>query len=99
MVRYEALTELLRHVLNAWPLSVRDLASRANVPHITLSKIANGRLGASPEVAARVLGALEAWTDEQRGALRKLTSIGRAIRRELDRTERDSSRPEGGSDG
>jgi predicted transcriptional regulator len=88
MVRHEALTAAVMAALDAWPLSGRDLASRAGVPHATLVKIAREQLGASEDVAERVLAALDAWREEQKATAREVASAGRSIRGELRRTQR-----------
>lgn len=87
MVRNEALTAAVRTALLAWPLSRRDLASRAGVPNATLVKIAGGKLGASGEVAERLLAALEAWSDEQRSATKAMEEASGPLRRALRRAK------------
>ena len=87
VARNEALTEAVRFALDAWPLSRRELAARASVPHPTLVKIANDQLGASEEVAERILAALDAWRDEQQAVAREVAKISRPIRRELRRAQ------------
>ena len=79
MVRYRSLPEAVRKALAAWPGSARELAARAGIPQMTLSKIRRGRLGASEQVARHLLVALtEAAAD--------VTMAGKAIARELERT-------------
>jgi len=87
MVRNEVLTEAVLLALEAWPLARRELATRAGVPNATLVKIANRRLGASEEVARRIVAALDMWQEEQRTAARQITKACRPIRRELRRAE------------
>jgi hypothetical protein len=85
MARDQALTEAVRRALEVWPASRRDLASRAGVPHGTLTKIAREQLGASPDVAERLLAALQQWQHEQRAAAAAVADASQPIREALRR--------------
>lgn len=88
MVRNDTLTDAVRSALAAWPVSRRDLAARSGIPNTTLVKIASGQLGASEDVARRVLRALEGWREEQREAAKNVVDASRQIRRELGRARK-----------
>ena len=87
MVRHEKLTGAVRRLVDVWPSSLRDLASRAGIPHVTLVKITKGRLGGSPDVARRILAALDEWVTEQRTAIQDVSKAGRQVARELQRAD------------
>ena len=84
MVRDQSLTDVVRRALEVWPGSDRSLAKLAGVPHVTVSKLRTGRLGASPEVARRLLAVLEPTAQS-------LADAADFVRRELERAERPSN--------
>lgn len=84
-VEDEARTEAVRSAIEQGPIPLRVLAREAGVPASTLSRIRNGKLGASVAVAEAVAQALEDWSAE-------LADIARKIRETL-------PAPEEGQDG
>lgn len=90
MARHEALTDAVQALLDAWPYSRRDLATRAGVPHGTLTRIVKDQLGASPDVAARLLAALDKWQDEQRATAQAIADATQPVRQELLRADRST---------
>lgn len=76
-----ALNQAVTEALVRAPVTLRELARRAGVPHITLSHIKNGRRNATLNVAQAVADALEAIADDStHGATlirRSLTTIPR----------------------
>jgi hypothetical protein len=95
MVRSDILTDVVRRALDAWPLSRRELAVRSGIPNTTLVKIAGGQLGASEEVARRLLIALDAWRADHGAAVKNVEAASRPLRRELRRAE---TRPRAGAE-
>jgi DNA-binding LacI/PurR family transcriptional regulator len=55
-------TDDVRRLIKAWPCSVQALARASGVPQSTLSRIKNGHLGASPEVAEAVREVCERYS-------------------------------------
>lgn len=68
----------MRKAIEDAPCSVRALARETGIVHTILAKIRTGEIGASPDVARRIAGALHRWerrcgkgADGIRAALRK----------------------------
>ena len=80
-----SLSEATRKALATAPCSLRKLADEAGIPHSTLVRIQQGTLGASPEVARKLLKALRAWA---KGCERGAEVVDGALRQ---------GRPQGGN--
>jgi hypothetical protein len=60
---HDKLTRAVKTAIGQAPCSMKKLADTAGVPHSTLSRIKDGILGATPDVASKVARALERWGD------------------------------------
>jgi transcriptional regulator with XRE-family HTH domain len=61
MVQFTELTKAVREALESAPCSIRALADAAGVDYSHLSRVVGGERNISPEAAAKVAAALEAW--------------------------------------
>lgn len=59
----DRLTEAVSRALEGAPCSLRALARTAGVSHVQLLHIMQGKRRATPEVAAKVSAALDAWSE------------------------------------
>lgn len=80
------LTKALVRAVRAAPCSIRALCREAGVDPSNVAKILRGDLGASPEVAGALAGALQRWGQ-------RCVDQAKAVRRALPRTERSTRKP------
>lgn len=71
-----ARTRAVRRAIMMAPVSLREIAREAGVPHTTLVRIKGNKLGASKDVADSVATALEQWSGE-------LSDVAGEIRRAM----------------
>ena len=75
----EDLQESLLAAIEEAPASMRALAREAGIPHSTLVRIRQGRLGVTPAVARAVADALQEWstvcTEGSDGLKRALSQV------------------------
>ena len=69
------LTKDVQAAIERAPCSVKKLADAADVPQSTLSRIKDGILGATPDVAAKVAKALERWGNDCHKAANRIRNV------------------------
>lgn len=77
----DRLGDTVMTALKQLPGSLNALAKRAGVSQMLLWAILNGRRNVTPEVAAKLAAALEAWAVELRAGSRRCEQAAAAIRR------------------
>jgi hypothetical protein len=72
--------EVLAVTLSSMPISIRSLARRAGVSHVLLLKVRDGEARLTPDVAARLIGALREVSVEMAGLADRLEAATREDR-------------------
>lgn len=76
----ENLTRALLNAIEAAPCSLRALAREAGVAHSLLIQVQQRAFHATPELAAKITGALERWGARCRTAAKTLRAAARLVR-------------------